>query len=92
MKPLSSDFVKNLIAKAEKRELGHKPVFSETENKLIKDVVKEGATSLTMRGRKFHVRYFRFRKKEWVTVRPVRGFIPMFSSPKDEVLHPENVI
>lgn len=87
--PLSMDFLKNLVKRSELREAGHKPIFTNDELKYIKTVLKERKKNFTMRNRSFTVRYFNWKKQEWVTVRPIMGFVPMFSGPYDEVMKAE---
>lgn len=84
--PLSKDFLRNLVKRNELRETGHKPIFTNDELKLIKVTLKEGDKTLYMRNKHFRVRYFVWRKTDWVTVMPVMGFVPMFSAPYEEVM------
>jgi hypothetical protein len=84
--PLSMDFIKALVKKQEYKEVGHKPIFTTEELKLIKTTIKAGQQTLRMRDKNFKIRYFMWKKTEWVTLKPVMGFVPMFSSPKADVL------
>lgn len=84
------DFIKTLIKKdKELKETGHRPIFTSDELKLIKTTLKLGLKRLEMRNKTFVVRYFKWKKQEWITVRPQRGFVPMFSAPYDDVMKAE---
>lgn len=92
MTSLSNEFISNLLKKANRLESGHKPIFTEDEVTVIRWNIKEGRKRFELRNRIFVVRYFTWRKQDWVTVRPFRGFVPMFSMPVSQVLNKETVI
>lgn len=89
--PLSKEFLINLVKKDELRETGHRPVFSKDELTLIKEVITLGKKSFKMRDRDYIVRYFTWKKKAWVTVRPTVGFVAMFSAPYSDVMKAESI-
>lgn len=81
-KVLDLTTVQKLLKKADQQLPRIKPVFSIEEQQLIRKSVKnEDVRFLSMRGRLFSISRFRWCKEDWVTVRPVKGFVPMLSGP-----------
>lgn len=87
--PLSREFIQKLVRKEALKEVGHSAVFTGKELTLIKRCLKDSETKLKLRDRDFIIRYFTFKQKTWVTVRPVTGFVPMFSSSYEDVMKAE---
>lgn len=85
-KSLSSEFINKLIKKADEKLPRTKPIFTEDEHKLIRNSVRLEVPQVHLRGKVFNIRYFTWRKEDWVTIRPVKGFVPMFSMPKKRLL------
>jgi hypothetical protein len=81
-KVLDQALIQKLLKKADQKLPGLKPVFTSEEQQLIrKSVANTDVRFLSMRGRLFNIRRFRWLNEDWVTVRPVKGFVPMLSGP-----------
>lgn len=86
MKQLSKNFITELLKKADKEQPKVKNIFNDEERKSIRTAIRTGQTTLVLRDRDFVLRFFVWRKENWVTLRPVKGFVPMISGPVKDLL------
>jgi hypothetical protein len=92
-KVLDLNTVQKLLKKVDQQLPRIKPVFSIEEQQLIrKSVANTDVRFLSMRGRLFNIRRFRWHNVDWVTVRPKDGFVPMLSGPVKWVADAEKEI
>lgn len=88
-KPLSMEFIQKLVKKADENLPKLRPIFTEGEHVVIRQALKDNKKKIKLRDRTYNIRYFTWKKEEWVTVRPERGFVPMFSAPLKMALNPD---
>jgi len=87
LKPINSNFVRELLAASERKNTPQDRIWLKDQRlERVKAAIREGKESLNIDDRPYIIRYFKWRKENWVTVRPVTGFMPMFSMPKNDVL------
>jgi len=90
---LSEETIKKLLKKADEKLPSVRPIFTEDEHRLIRKSIKDDRVAfLSMRGRWFTIKRFRFHNEDWVTIRPKIGFVPMFSGPVKWALDVEKEI
>jgi hypothetical protein len=90
VKAIDNTLVHKLLTQAGRGE--RRPWLVEDDLKAVRKAVSEGKTKIEiLRGRKYAIHYFTWRKEKWFCLKPVSGFVPMTSGPISWIMTVEAV-
>lgn len=92
LKAISSELIKNLIKKDDLKLPKTASIFTPDEHNIFRTAIKNQDKVLWMREKWFVIRYSTRKGEPWVTVRPQKGFVPMFQIPVKKALDRETEI